>query len=197
MEILSFHDLFSRLRGTHRKTLQKGSLLFRQGDSADYVYYVQSGELRLVRYTPDGHSVCLHTAYDGESFAEAALFTDIYHCNGEVMKDSEVWCYPRLGVLKKINTDPVCMRRFHAILASQVRHLRFLMELRGIQSATERVTQYFRMLADRDGKVHLRDTLFETSKEIGMAHETFYRTIKKLEKNGTIRREGKRTFIIL
>lgn len=196
-QMLSFHDLFSDLHGVHRRSLSRGSTLFSQGEDADFVFFVESGELQLVRYTPDGHSVCLHTAYDGESFAEAALFTDKYHCNGEVIKDSLVWCYPRLKVLRKINSDQSYMQRFHTILAAQVRHLRFLMELRSIRSAPERVMQFLRMYADEKGTVRLRDTLYNTAQETGLAHETFYRAIGQLEKSGKIRREAKRTFTIL
>jgi CRP-like cAMP-binding protein len=192
----SFHDLFSDIEGIQKKSFEKGDVLFRQGDPAELVYFVESGELQLIRYTSDGHTVCLHSAVSGESFAEASLFTDIYHCNGEAAKNSIIWSYPRKGVLKKINHDKRCMESFYSLLAGQIRHMRFLMELKSIRSASERVLQYFRAMADEKNQVTLTHSLYNTAKDLGMAHETFYRTVAKLEKSGHLSRIDKRNFIL-
>jgi CRP-like cAMP-binding protein len=105
---IGFHELFADAKGTFKKSLAQGDILFRQGDLADWVFSVERGELRLLRYTPDGQVFCLHTAGDGENFAEAALFTDIYHCNSEAGNDTVVWCYCRAEVLKRIEEDARC-----------------------------------------------------------------------------------------
>ncbi len=193
----SFHALFGDIGGVIRKSLARGDVLFRQGEPADYVYAVERGELQLVRYTTDGHSVCLHTARNGDSFAEAALFTDRYHCNGEVRTDTTAWCYPRAEVLRKIAADQLCMQQFYSLLAAQVRHLRLLLELRGIRSAPERLLQLLRLRADESGSVRLAGSLLDLAAELGMAHETIYRALAELEKSREIRRLDKRTLLLI
>lgn len=193
---ICFHDLFADVKGVLKISFGRGDVLFHQGDPADFVYSVERGELQLLRYTSDGHAVCLHTASDGESFAEAALFTDTYHCNGEATKYTEAWCYPRAEVLKRIETDARCMQQFYSLLAAQVRHLRLLLELRSIHSASERLMQFFRLRADQKNIVYLPGSLLDVARELGMAHETLYRTLAKLEKAGEFRRLNHRTFAL-
>ena len=191
-----FHNYFSNLTGVFQKKLKAGEVLFRQGDPADWVFSVISGELRLLRYSSDGHAVCLHRARSGESFAEAALFFDHYHCNGEVVGETRVWCYPRAAVLRRLREDPDCMENVFDLLARQVRGLRLQLELRGISSATERVLQFLRLRADDNGAVSLSGTLMIYAQELGMAHETLYRALAELERSGHIARPDKKLILI-
>lgn len=192
MNDICFHDLFADVGGVYQKTLQRGDTLFHQGDSAGQVFSVALGELQLLRYTSDGHAVCLHRAGVGEGFAEASLFFETYHCNGEATKTTVVWCYPRAGVLQRIEHEPRCTRQFYQLLAGQVRHLRLLMELRSLRSAAERILQYLRLQADQYNEVHLSSSLLDLASELGLAHETLYRNLSELEKKGLLQRfEGR------
>jgi CRP-like cAMP-binding protein len=192
-----FKSLFEQLPGVFTRRLIAGDILFRQGDPAEHVFSVESGALRLVRYTTDGHAVCLHTARNGDSFAEAALFTDQYHCNGEALKDTLVWCYPCSEVLRRLAEDTRSMEQVFELMATQVRYLRLLLELRGVRSAPERIMQLFRLRADSSGMVHFTDSLLATAQELGLAHETFYRALSLLEKQGEIKRLDPRTIRLL
>jgi CRP-like cAMP-binding protein len=63
------------------RDLRAGATLFRQGDPAVAVYVIERGRIALVRHTSEGRRVTLFTAGAGESFAEAALFSEVYHCD--------------------------------------------------------------------------------------------------------------------
>src|SRR5947208_15878048 len=71
-------SLRARLR---RRSLAPGAVLFRQGDRAVAVYVVEQGRLAMIRHTADGHRITLFTAGPGDSFAEAALLSEVYHCD--------------------------------------------------------------------------------------------------------------------
>ena len=75
--------------GSTARVLTPGDLLFRQGDSAAAIYNVESGRLRLIRRTVDGHLVILDTARRGELFAEASLLAD-YYCDAVAAAQSSV-----------------------------------------------------------------------------------------------------------
>ena len=189
MNISAFNDLLSDIANPDKKYLQQGELLFEQGDPAAHIFVVQKGCVRLLRYTHEGYAVPIYLAYAGESFAEAAIFSDIYHCNAEAVHSSAVWCYPKEKVLGILHTSPEKSDRFMALLTHQVRALRSLLELRSIRSAEKRVLQYLFLLADpQDLEIKRLGTYKDMAYELGLAHETFYRALAKLEKDGRIHR---------
>ena len=197
MSISAFNDLFSDITNPENKSLQQGEPLFEQGDPATHIFVVQKGSIRLVRYTHEGYAVPIYSAYEGESFAEAAIFSEIYHCNAEAVLPSAVLCYPKEQVLRILHTYPEKSDRFIALLTHQVRSLRSLLELRSIHSASERILQYLFLHADpQDLEIKRLGTYKDMAHELGLAHETFYRALAKLEKEGKIQRTSSAIKII-
>jgi DNA-binding IclR family transcriptional regulator len=74
-------------------------------------------------------------------------------------------------------------------LSYQVHDLRTLIELRTIRSAKERVLTYLLQHAEIGGNtVHVAGSLKDLAQELGLAHETFYRTLAELEREGRVER---------
>jgi CRP-like cAMP-binding protein len=173
------------------RELAPGELLFSQGDPAEAIYKLESGRLRLLRHTIDGHLVVLHTARRGEFFAEAALFADTYHCDAVAAAPSRVRVYPKARVMEALRADPALAEAFMARLARQLQELRARMELRNIRSARERVLQYLRLKAgDAGRRVAIEGQLQDIAAEIGMTREALYRTLAALEAEGSLSRSG-------
>jgi len=63
-----------------RRALQYGEALFVQDSATAGLFYLVSGTIDLKRATNTGHSVTIHRARLGDTFAEASLFSDTYHC---------------------------------------------------------------------------------------------------------------------
>lgn len=120
-----------------RQRLKAGETLFRQDDPATAIYLVVAGRVRLVRHLEDGSSVVLHVARSSETFAEAALFADHYHCDAVAEATSEVSVIPKAGLLTVLETDP------------QARDLRARLELRNIRTAPDRIVAWLRLQAIR------------------------------------------------
>lgn len=67
--------------------------------------------------------------------------------------------------------------------------LRTRLELRNIRSARERVQTYLALNARADGRtIALKGTVKDLAAELGLTHEALYRTLSKLEAEGTIAR---------
>ena len=176
-------------RGSVVSVLAPGHQLFRQGDLATAVYKVESGRLRLIRRTVDDHLVILHTARQGEFFAEASLFAEAYHCDAVAAAQSRVRVYPKAIVMKALRTDPALAEAFMARLAHQLRELRARMELRNVHSARDRVLQYLRLRAGVQGRsIAIEGRLQDIAAEIGITREALYRTLAALEVNGYLTR---------
>jgi len=134
------------------KRIQTDSILFHRGDPTECMYGVLEGKARLIRHTIDGTKVTLHQALPGAFFAEASLFAESYHCDGEVEAGSVVMAYPKAAVLAKMSSDTDFAQTFCQHMAGQVQKLRSAIELRGIRSAEERVMAAlsFRLRADEN-----------------------------------------------
>jgi CRP-like cAMP-binding protein len=175
--------------GVSVRQLEPGQALFRQGDKAMAIFAVERGRLRLIRQTVDDRRVVLHTARAGELFAEAALFSDVYHCDATADIASRVRVLSKPALLAAFRADPDFAQRFTAVLARQVMTLRTRLELRSIRSARERVLQHLLLAADSDGRtVRLDGSLMDLAAEIGLTHEALYRALAALEREGALAR---------
>ena len=177
-----------RERSTVRK-LEAGQSLFRQGDKASAIFSVEQGRVQLIRHTVDDHPVVMHTARQGDLFAEAALFASVYHCDAAAPVATRVRAYPKRELLAALRADPAMAERFMAALAHQVHTLRARLEERNIRSARQRVLHHLSLKAGEGGRtMRLDGTLLQLAAEIGLTHETLYRTLAALEKAGIIGR---------
>jgi CRP-like cAMP-binding protein len=172
-----------------QRTLEAGESLFRQGDQTYGIFAIENGRVQMVRYDIHGRSLVLFTAVKGELFAEAALFSETYHCDAVAVTEATVRIYPRSILLSLLDRDPTVAQKFTALLAREVMSLRTRLEVLNIRSASERVLRHLAIAASPDGRtVELSGTLKEMASELGLAQEVLYRTLADLETHGLIER---------
>ena len=175
-----------------RRTLARNELLFRQGDRVQAIYFIEQGRLRLDRRTFDGRTLVFGTSSAGEFFVEAALFAEIFHCDGVATEPSRVRVYPKVAVLNSLNTNPSSTVPFLKLLAHQLIDARQRLELMKIRSAKERLLLYLDLHAGTDGVLTLKGDLQDLASELGLTREAFYRTVADLERAGAVERSGAR-----
>ena len=179
-----------------RRSLARNEALFRQGDIVTAIYFVETGRLRLERQTFDGRSLVVGTTSSGNFFVEAALFSDIFHCDAVATEPSQVRVYPKAAVLDALRADPANAISFLSLVAHQVIELRHRIEIMKVRSAKERVMLYLDLNAGPDGRtVNLRGQLQDIAGELGMTREVLYRTLASLEQAGTIERNDARILL--
>jgi CRP/FNR family transcriptional regulator, dissimilatory nitrate respiration regulator len=133
--------------------------------------------------------VVLHTARAGELIAEAALFSDSYHCDAVADIASRIRVLSKPELLQAFRADADAALRFMAVLARQVMALRTRLELRSIRSARERLLQHLLLAAGAEGRtLRLEGTLMDLAAELGMTHEALYRGLAELEAEGLVAR---------
>lgn len=64
------HSLFTM------ETYQPGQVIFRQGEPGDCAYFIQAGEVEVVREDEQGHPTLLARLSDGKYFGEIALLSN-------------------------------------------------------------------------------------------------------------------------
>lgn len=127
-----------------------GQLLFHRSDTATAIFAVEVGRVKLSRSMGDGTEVCLQVARAKDFFAEAALFSAVYHCDAIAELPSRVAVYSKQAILQQLQDEPNLALQFTARLTHQIQALRTQLELRNIHSARDRVLQYLALLAQAD-----------------------------------------------
>ena len=174
------------------RLLEAGQALFRQGDAATAIFRLESGRINLLRHTEDGASVVIHVARPGETFAEAALFSDAYHCDAIAQASSCVVVMRKQDMLSDAQRDPQVLLRLARVLAGQVRELRARLEIRNIRAADQRLLAWLRLKASGNPPcVELDRTWTQIADEIGLTREAAYRALSKMRQAGRIKIEGR------
>lgn len=82
--------------------IKKGTYLFREGEQAEEVYYIQSGKIQVSKIAADGQELSLRICSKGDIVGELTLFAEQakYLLNAKVLEDGIVSCIQR-EVLEK------------------------------------------------------------------------------------------------
>lgn len=169
--------------------LGTGQVLFHRRDQAQSIFVVQTGRLRLVRYTSEGKLVILQVVRAGESFAESALFSEVYGCDAIVEIPAKVIVYPKPLLLTVLREQPDLAESFINRLAVKNQSLKDRLELQSIRSARDRVLQYLlHALQSGETTVNFDRLIKDIAAELGLTPEALYRTLAKMEKEGIITR---------
>ena len=167
-----------------RRTLEYGEALFFQDSATAGLFYMISGTIDLKRATNTGHSVMIHRARSGDTFAEASLFSDTYHCTATAVCDAIVIECKRAAISRLLNTDIEFACSMASRFATQIQETRRRVELLSIRAANERI-----LSALNDGLLVEDITTF--AETIGLAPETVYRTLTQLSKKGHVEKTAR------
>jgi len=171
--------------------LAQGDYLFHQKDPTIGIFVIKQGTVKLIRDSVDGNEVIIHVAQSNDSLAEASLFSDHYHCHARTNVASQIFLYNKQNILACLAKDSTLSLNFIEALAKQVQRLRLLIELRSIRAPRERLMQYLNLMVDSKRSLQIETTYKDLAVTLGMTHETLYRILSLLEKEGLIARMNK------
>lgn len=186
-------------RNVRRKRLAPGEALFRRGDRPGSMYFVVSGEVRLVRLSRSGAEIVLQRARGG-FLAEASHDNAAYHCDGVAATVVLLLVIPKPAFAQAL-ADGRFRKLWIAHLSSEVRRLRTQSERLSLRSAKERVIHFIEVEGE-DGRVALTQSKKDWARELGLTHEALYRVLGHMTRSGvlsvrgsTIRLTGGATFV--
>jgi CRP/FNR family transcriptional regulator, dissimilatory nitrate respiration regulator len=179
----------SLMQASQAIRFDKNQLVFQAGDEADAVYRVMAGEVHLLRHAPDASSIIIHRARVGDFFAEASLFGKRYHCDAVCVQPSRCLRLPADDLRQSLANDSGFAMEWMAALSRNLRRQRADQERMALKSTRARVVHF---LVDRGeaGQVTFDQPLIRWAEELGVSHETMYRTLAGMEKDGVLSRDG-------
>ena len=197
-EILSRFPLFSGLESENLdklsgiavpKRIKRKAILFREGDEAKGFYLVVKGRIKLSKVSPTGKEQILHFVQGGQSFAEAALYMDqSYPATAEAIEETDLYFIPRDALMKSMSSNPDLAMNLIAHLARYLQLLTRKVEELSLMDATARLAQH--LLGNMEpatGLVRLGAGKGQTASSLGMAVETFSRTLTKFKEEGLVK----------
>ena len=175
---------------TERRKIKAGETLFRIGDRVQNMFCVITGEVQLIRHDHHGAKIVLQRSRGG-FIAEASLGGKAYHCDAVAAKAGTVLRFPARQFRASLDEDALFRDAWISHLASEVRKLRAQCERLSLNSAAERIIHYIES-EGKEGAINLNQSRKAWAAELGLTHETLYRTLRRLQEEGTLDIDGAR-----
>jgi len=178
-------------RAARIKRLPEGAFCFRQGERARGLFGVDTGAVKLCRFGPRGEEAVLQRARPGDLFAEAAIESAAYHCHAVASEPATLAEIPFTVLRQTLSDDPAFAISWAAFLARRLRDARLRVERLSLLGAADRVRHF--LLTEGSGprcQVSVEGSLKSMALDLGMTHETLYRTLRTLSAAGEIERDG-------
>jgi CRP/FNR family transcriptional regulator len=183
------------------RRLERGEILFHEGESAEALFALISGRLKLVRYAPQGRELLLHLVQPGQSFAEAALFADgTYPATAEAMAKSVVWCLPASSLRQLLAASPELGLAMLGSVSMWTRKLAAKLELLTQRRVEERLALYLLgRIGEREletgGVITLTEPRNLIAAQCGTVPEVLSRTFRRFEEQGLLTAKAKRVVV--
>lgn len=168
--------------------LQAGECLFRINDPVDALFYLQTGEIKAVRYLNDGTEVIMLRTRPGELLGESTMAMERYVCDAVVLSACQVTKIPMQALKLELAINPDFAFQLMLAMARTLRLQCSRYERLRLKNAADRVLHYLLCESDGNGTIEYPSHLYEWAHELGLQKETLYRTLAALEKSGKIRR---------
>lgn len=195
---LSSENLESVAEVCALKSLEKGEMLFREGDKAEGFYVLQTGAISVFKLTPDGREQIICVFRPPESFAEVTLATvEAYPANAVALENSKVIVVQRSGFRDLICRKPELSLHMLASMSLHLKHLvQTLQDYKGRQIEV-RLADWLLKNAPADATVFdLPVTKKNLAGQLGVTSETLSRTFARFRDEGLIRVEGPRVHLL-
>jgi CRP-like cAMP-binding protein len=176
-------------------SLRRSTSLFSQGQTADAVYFIEDGLVKLTRTNDRGGHIILSICGPGHLIGEEALTTDthIYYTEAEVLSTSNIYRIPRETLVQAVASNPELSNALVSYLLHRKLALAMKVELLCLHDVEYRILHYLaelsalvKPLEDGDG-YQVPITQLELADLIGATRETTSTTLNQLERRGLVK----------
>ena len=191
---LSPQELQHVADGSTLRRQARGDLVFRVGEPCNEFHVVVTGQVKLFVLSPSGQEKVVELISDGQSFAEAIMFTDRpYFLSAQALTDSLMLTVSKRAVIDEIARDHRFALRMLGGMSRRLHGLVHDVETYALHSGLQRVIGY--LLRDHDiGECEpgdVRTVSLPVSKatiasRLSLTPEYFSRVLHELESRGLI-----------
>ena len=101
-------EFLSRLDGARTvATYKKGEVVYRQGEAAEALFYLQAGAAKLTVISDQGKEALVGLLHPGDFFGEGAIGGQLIRlASVTTLQDSVVTCFPKAAIMRAVHDDP-------------------------------------------------------------------------------------------
>lgn len=182
----------------------KGDYLFRQGESAEWLYIVLKGRVKLIRHAPTGAATIIEIYSVGDELTAATLIEGKpYAASAKALTDGLAIKVSQSNFKKMLAEWPMIAGNIMREMGSRYRELMENLSSLAVYKVEGRICKVMSNLARRYGILgdcrgiilDLALTRQDLADITGTTLETTIRTLNRLKGEGLITWEGKRFFI--
>lgn len=183
---------------TRERHIQRGEVLFLEGDPGEPLYYIQSGQVKIFKTSADGKEQVLRIFHAGETFNEVPVFDGGPNpASAMVLEEGTVYILHRDDIRRLLSEHSAIALSVIQVLAGRLRYMVGLVEDLSFKHVSARVAKALLSHSEAvEGKTAHRLTQQELAALVGTAREVVGRVLKALEHEGIIDLEQGRITIL-
>ncbi len=195
--ILSKEELAFLSQNGREQCYPQGGVVFKEGDSADWVWVVKEGWIRLVRHTASGKLITIFTMTPEEVLCGLSAFDHgTYSASGIAATESLLIRIPTSNFSRLMDQNPAFVRQVLSICCHRIKRMGYAYSM-AYESVGDRVISVLLRLYEKFGE-ELPFTKREVAQMAGTTTETCIRTLSRMRQKGWVNgRRGKLTLINL
>src|ERR1051326_6244762 len=173
---------------TRERQVQRGQMLFFEGEPGERLYYLQSGQVKVFKASADGKEQVLRIFHTGETFNEVPVFDGgLNPASAMVLEEGTVYVLHRDDIRRLLSEHSAIALSVIQVLASRLRYMVGLVEDLSFKHVSARVAKALLRHSEAiEGKTAHRLTQQELAALVGTAREVVGRVLKALEQEGAI-----------
>jgi len=185
-------DRFGQVVATKRR-VARGTFLYRDGDTFEYLYAVRSGTFKTLCVSRHGDEKITGFHLAGELLGLEAISAGRYGCGAVALEDGEVCALPFAALEKLSLSVPALQRQLFRARSGDISRDQGLMLLLGSMTAEQRLAAFLLSLSRRyqrlgfsSDRFMLRMTREEIGNYLGLTLETVSRLFSRFQKEGLL-----------
>ena len=178
---------------------KRNKSIFLEEEKSAGLHILKNGSAKIYRLSPQGRQYIVSILYEGATFNEVSVYGGGANpVNAATLEESEVWVI-NVDVLRQLVLSyPTYAQKIIENLAGNLRGLVRRVSEMAFYQVTHRLARLLNNLPEESlsGENNTRLTQNQLAAHLGSVREVIARSLKELERNGIIRVENRRIYIV-
>ena len=183
------------------KILQKGEVIFEEGDHLNGVFCISKGICKVSKMSENGRDQIIHLVHKGDILGERSLINDeISNLKATAISPMEVCFIPKEEIINDLKKNPNFSMSVLKDLANSLKNVDNTLVNMAQKTVKQRLAELLLNLeqkfgVDSENTLHIQLSREEIANIIGTATESAIRLLSELKKEGVISMHGKKIAI--